>query len=73
MAAVSESMNTLTGWLGDAVRLGLGLVGTFLVVDILFPGSTNVVANLGKAVESFTSQGLTGLIALIIFMVIMRR
>ena len=73
MAAVSESMNTLTGWLSDAVRLGLGLVGTFLVVDILFPGSTGIVANVGGIVTQFTSQGLTGLVALIIFMVIMRR
>ena len=73
MAAVSESMNTLTGWIGDAVRLGLSLVGAFLVADVLFPGSTNVVANVGKAVESFSSQGLTGLLALVVFMVIMRR
>ena len=73
MAAVSESMNTLTGWIGDAVRLGLGLVGAFLVADVLFPGSTNIVANVGKAVDSFACQGLTGLLALVIFMVIMRR
>jgi hypothetical protein len=73
MAAVSESMSTLTGWLSDAVRLGLGLIGTFLVVDILFPGSTGIVANVGGIVTQFTSQGLTGLVALIIFMVIMKR
>ncbi|MCK4742746.1 MAG: hypothetical protein KAT25_02875 [Sulfuriflexus sp.] len=38
-----------------------------LVVDLLFPGTTNIVSNVSGLVTSFTSQGLTGLITLIVF------
>ncbi|MDP6928797.1 MAG: hypothetical protein QF412_03765 [Planctomycetota bacterium] len=73
MATVNESMSTINGWLGDAVRLGMSLVGAFLVVDILFPGTTGIVANVGALVTSFTGQGITGIVALIVFMAVLRR
>lgn len=73
MANVSESMNTLGGWMRDAVNLGLGLVGLALVVDVLFGPTTNIVANVGGVINQFTSGGLTGLVALIVFMVILGR
>ena len=73
MATVNESMSTINGWLGDAVRLGMSLVGAFLVVDILFPDTTGIVANVGTLITSFTGQGITGIVALIVFMAVLRR
>ena len=73
MASVSESMGTLSGWMRDAIGLGLGLVGLALVVDVLFGDTTHIVTNVAAVVESFSSRGLTGLIALIIFMVVLGR
>lgn len=49
------------------VNLGLGLVVVFLVVDLLQPGTTNIVANLSGLVSSFTDDGVVGLITLIVF------
>ena len=57
---------TVNGWLKAIVSLGLGLVVVFLVVDVLFPGTTNIVANLADFVNGFTSRGLVGLVAFII-------
>ena len=67
------SMGTLGGWIRSFVELGIGLIGAFLIVDILFPGTTNIVANVGGLVNSFASQGLVGLIALLIFLNVLKR
>jgi len=45
----------------------------FLVVDLLVPGTTNIVSNVAGLVNSFIGQGLVGLIALIIFVAIFNR
>ena len=63
-AALSGLGNLAKGLTG----LGLAVIPTALVVDILFPGTTDIVANLGYFVESFTGEGLTGLILLLFVM-----
>ena len=60
-----SALSTLTGWLKGLVSLGLALAVVFLVVDVLFPETTNIVGNVADLVNSFTSEGLTGLIILI--------
>jgi hypothetical protein len=56
---------TVNGWLKAIVSLGLGLAVVFLVVDVLFPGTTDIVANVADLVNSFTSRGIVGLVILI--------
>ncbi len=68
--SIESALSTVTGVLKGIVSLGLGLILVFLVVDILFPGTTDIVGNLSTLVQSFTDQGVIGLIALIVFVAI---
>jgi hypothetical protein len=52
------------------VGLGLALIPAALVVDIFYPGTTDIVSNLGDFVESFTGAGLNGLIVLLLVLAI---
>ena len=59
------------GGMGKAVTgLGLTLIPLALVVDILQPGTVNIVDGLADLVNSFTGEGLTGLIILIVVLAI---
>lgn len=64
---INDSLNVITSVLKGVVGLGLTLAVAFLVVDLLFPGTTNIVSNVAGLVNSFISQGLVGLITLIVF------
>lgn len=66
---VMDSMKTVTGWLHHVSDFGLALILTFVIIDILFPGSTGVMKNLGIIVGQFSKEGLAGLVALLMFLV----
>ena len=68
--SIESAISTVTGTLRGIINLGLGLALVFLVVDILVPGTTNIVGNVSELVSSFTSQGIVGLITLIVFLAI---
>ena len=70
---IEGALNTVTTSLKGVVALGLTLATTALVVDLLFPGTTNIVQGVSGLVQQFTSQGLVGLITLIVFVAIMQR
>lgn len=70
---INDSLGTITTVLKGVVGLGMSLAVAFLVVDLLFPGTTNIVSNVAGLVQSFTSQGLIGLITLIVFVAIYSR
>ena len=70
---INDSMNTVTTVLKGVMSLGLSLVATFLVIDLLFPGTTNIVNNVAALVNSFISHGLVGLITLIVFVALFSR
>lgn len=70
---VNETLSSVTSMLKGVVALGLALAVTFLIVDLLFPGTTNIVSNVAGLVKSFTSQGLIGLITLIVFVAIFNK
>lgn len=65
MGSIDGVFSTISGWLKSIVSLGLELVLVFLVVDLLFPGTTDVVRNVGTVISQFTNQGLVGLVILI--------
>jgi hypothetical protein len=68
------NINAALAGLGNIAKgvtgLGLALIPTALVVDVIYPGTTNIVANLGHLVESFTGEGLTGLVVLLLVLAI---
>ena len=68
--SIESAISTVTGILRGIIDLGLGLAVVFLVVDILVPGTTNIVGNVSDLVSSFTSQGIVGLITLVVFVAI---
>ena len=70
---VNDVLNTVSSVASGVVGLGLTLVTVALVVDILFPGTTDIVSNVSALVSSFTSQGLVGLVTLIVFVAIAGR
>ena len=72
MASVKDSITSITGWLQAATEFGLALILTFVIIDVLFPGSTGVVNNIGVIVGQFSKDGLTGLIALLLFLLLFK-
>jgi formate-dependent nitrite reductase membrane component NrfD len=65
--SIQSVLGNVTNALQAIVNLGLGLAVVFLVVDLLQPGTTNIVANVSGLVSSFTENGVVGLITLIVF------
>ena len=70
---VNEALNSVNSSLKGIVGLGMSLAVAFFVVDLLFPGQTNIVNNVATMVSSFVDKGLVGLIALIAFVVMFSR
>ncbi len=70
---VNNAIETVTSALSSIVALAVSLIGVFLLVDILFPSTTNIVGSVAELVNSFISQGLVGLITLIVFVAILSR
>ena len=55
---------------GALVKLGGSLVLLFLVVDVIDPGRTEIVANLSGLINQFVDAGLAGLVAFIVVVAI---
>ena len=72
MATARETIDKVTGWLSTLTDFGLGLILALVVVDVLFPESTYVIENIGRIVGQFSEQGLAGLIALLLFLLLFR-
>ena len=70
---VNEALKSVNSSLKGIVGLGMSLAVAFFVVDLLFPGQTNIVNNVATMVSSFVDKGLVGLIALIAFVVMFSR
>lgn len=70
---VNEALNSVSGMLNGVVGLGMSLAVAALVVDLLFPGTTNIVSNVSSMIGSFVNQGLIGLVALIVFVAMFNR
>ena len=72
MTSVKDAMSQLTIWLRSATELGLAVVLALVIIDVLFPGTTGVVTNLGIIVAQFSNEGLSGLIALLLFLILFK-
>ena len=73
MKSTRTALSTFTDWLRAATDLGLALILAFVVIDVLFPGTTGVVKNLGVIVGQFSKEGLAGLIALLLFLLLFKK
>ena len=70
---INDTLSSVTSTLKGMVTLGMALAVAFLMVDILFPGTTHIVSNVAGLVNSFIGHGLVGLITLIFFVAILDR
>ena len=70
---INEALGSVTSVATAVVGMGLSLAVVALVVDVLFPGTTNIVNNVAALVNSFVGHGLVGLITLIVFVAIANR
>lgn len=71
-SSIKDAMSNVTDWLRAATELGLALILVFVIIDVLFPGVTGVVANLGVIVGQFSKEGLAGLVALLLFLILFK-
>jgi hypothetical protein len=55
---------------GALVKLGISLVLLALVVDVLAPGTTDIVAGVVGVINQFVDAGLAGLVAFIVVVAI---
>ena len=72
MASVKESINTVTGVIQTATEFGITLILALVIIDVLFPGTAGIINNLGVIVGQFSKEGLTGLIALLLFLMLFK-
>jgi hypothetical protein len=72
MTSVKEAMSTINGWLRDVTEIGAAAILAFVIIDVLFPGTTGIVNNIGAIVGQFSKEGLSGLIALLLFLVLFK-
>ena len=61
---------TLSDGVGALVKLGISLVLLALVVDVLAPGTTDIVAGVVGVINQFVDAGLAGLVAFIVVVAI---
>lgn len=73
MASVKDSVNTVSGIIQTATEFGMTLILALVIIDVLFPGSTGVVSNIGAIVGQFSKEGLSGLIALLLFLILFKK
>ena len=73
MASISDTLNSGSSLLGGIASFGIALASTMLVIQVVFPGSgIDIIKGVTDVVTQFTGQGLTGLIALLLFMTFRR-
>ena len=72
MAAFDDIFKTIQGWLKTAIELGGSLILVFLVLDILF-SSNLVIGNINTIVANLAEDGVAGLIALLLLLLLYKR
>ena len=70
---VKDMIDTVSGWLRTIIDLGLAIILVFVIIDILFPGTTGIISNVEMLVGSFADRGVVGLIALLLFLLIYKK
>ena len=72
MAGLTDIFDTVGSTLKAVIDLGTALILVFLILDILF--TTNfVIGNITTIVASLSENGVAGLIALLLLLLLYRR
>jgi len=73
MAGIKDVIDSISGWLKALIDLGLAVILVFVLIDILFPGTTGIIENIGTIVGTLADKGVVGLIALLLFMLVYKK
>ena len=58
------------GFVGSATDVVLKIIAAAVVVDVLFPGTTGIIDNIGELLAQFSQNGLGGLVAVLLFLLL---
>ena len=73
MANVQGTIDSVVGWLRTLTDFGLRVIVALVVVDVLFPTSElHITENIGVIAGQFGENGLAGLIALLLFLLLFK-
>lgn len=72
MANVKGTIDSVTGVLRTLTDFGLGLIVALVIVDVLFPASSNITENIAVLAGQFGENGLAGLIAVLLFLLLFK-
>ena len=72
MQSLHDSMASITKGLRYLTQFGMTLIIAFVIIDMLFPETAGVIANLGNIVGQFSKEELSDLIALLLFLILFR-
>ena len=67
---MSQVVRTIQCWLDDFGGLAASLVLVLALVDILFPGSTGIIANVGSLLAGLSVEGQYSLVAIFLFLLV---
>ena len=56
------------GLVGTITDVALKLIAALVVVDVLFPGTSSIIENIGQLLDQFGQNGLGGLVAVLLFL-----
>ena len=73
MGGFMAVLNTVGGYAKSVTDFGLTVIVALVVVDVIFPTSTRIIENIAIVVDQFGDQGVAGLIALLLVLVLYRR
>lgn len=65
---MNDLLNNVVGWTKGIIEFGFSLALVFLVVDVLFGQPIGIVDNVASLIDTFVSNGVVGLIALLFFL-----
>ena len=73
MANVNELIDTIGDWLKALVNPGITLALVILIIDVLFGQPIGIVDNVAELINTFADNGVVGLIALLLFMMVYKK
>jgi|GEM_PF-391632 len=63
-------MQRIQRWLDEIGALVASLVLVLALVDVLFPGSTGIVGNVGELMGGLSPEGQCSLVAIFLFLLV---
>ena len=73
MANVNELIDTVRDSLKALVNPGFTLALVILIIDVLFGQPIGIVDNVAELINTFADNGVVGLIALLLFMMVYKK